>query len=148
MQKTNRHQRGFSLLEIMVVVVIIGILVATIAPNLFGEAERARLTRVKVDIAAFEDALQRYKMDNFNFPTTDQGLEALVGQSELPPEPKHFKQGGYVKRLQKDPWGNEYQYIVPGQSGPYDIFTLGADGEVGGEGENTDIGNWNIAELE
>ncbi len=148
MLKMKRHQGGFSLLEIMVVVVIIGILVATIAPTLFGETEKARLTRVKVDIAALEDALERYKMDNFNYPTTDQGLEALVTKSNLPPEPKHFKQGGYVRRMQKDPWGNDYQYMTPGQAGPYDIFTLGADGEAGGEGENMDIGNWNLAELE
>ncbi len=148
MLKMKRHQGGFSLLEIMVVVVIIGILVAAIAPTLFGETEKARLTRVKVDIAALEDALERYKMDNFNYPTTDQGLEALVTKSNLPPEPKHFKQGGYVRRMQKDPWGNDYQYMTPGQAGPYDIFTLGADGEAGGEGENMDIGNWNLAELE
>ncbi len=148
MQRTSRHQGGFSLLEIMVVVVIIGILVATIAPNLFGETERARLTRVKVDIAALEDAIERYKMENFHYPTTDQGLEALVTKSSLPPEPKHFKEGGYVKRLQKDPWGNEYQYIHPGQERPYDLFTLGADGEAGGEGVNMDIGNWNIGELD
>jgi len=148
MQRTSRHQGGFSLLEIMVVVVIIGILVATIAPNLFGETERARLTRVKVDIAALEDAIERYKMENFHYPTTDQGLEALVTKSSLPPEPNLFKEGGYVKRLQKDPWGNEYQYIHPGQERPYDLFTLGADGEAGGEGVNMDIGNWNIGELD
>jgi len=143
-----RAQKGFSLLEIMVVVVIIGILVATIAPNLFGETERARLTRVKVDISALEDALERYKMENFNYPTTDQGLEGLVTQSNLPPEPKHFKPGGYVKRLQKDPWGNDYQYISPGQEGAYDLFTLGADGEPGGEGVNQDISNRNLNDLE
>ena len=148
MLKTNRNQGGFSLLEIMVVVVIIGILVATIAPNLFGETERARLTRVKVDITALEDALERYKMENFYYPTTDQGLEALVSKSSLPPEPKHFKQGGYVKRLQKDPWGNDYEYISPGQAGAFDLFTLGADGEVGGEDANRDIGNWNLNELD
>jgi len=148
MQRINQHQGGFSLLEIMVVVVIIGILVAAIAPNLFGETERARLTRVKVDISALEDALERYKMENFTYPTTDQGLEGLVSKSNLPPEPKHFKQGGYVRRLQKDPWGNEYQYISPGQTGAFDLFTLGADGEVGGEGANADIGNWNLSELE
>lgn len=148
MLSVNRRQTGFSLLEIMVVVVIIGILVATIAPNLFGETERARLTRVKVDITSLEDALERYKMENFIYPTTDQGLESLVTQSTLPPEPKHFKQGGYVKRLQKDPWGNDYQYISPGQFGPYDLFTLGADGEIGGEGANADIGNWNLNDIE
>ena len=148
MLKTHRQQGGFSLLEIMVVVVIIGILVATIAPNLFGETERARKTRVKVDITALEDALERYRMENFNYPTTDQGLEGLVTKSSIPPEPKHFKQGGYVKRLQKDPWGNDYQYISPGESGPFDLFTLGADGEVGGEGPNQDIGNWNLNEID
>ena len=148
MLKINRRQGGFSLLEIMVVVVIIGILVATIAPNLFGETERARLTRVKVDITSLEDALERYKMENYIYPTTDQGLEGLVTQSTSPPEPKHFKQGGYVKRLQKDPWGNDYQYISPGKSGPYDLYTLGADGEIGGEDANSDIGNWNLNDIE
>ena len=148
MLKINRQQGGFSLLEIMVVVVIIGILVASIAPTLFGETEKARLTRVKVDITALEDALERYKMDNFNYPTTDQGLEALITLSNSPPEPKHFKDGGYVRRIQKDPWGNDYQYISPGQEGPYDLFTLGADGEVGGEEANTDIGNWNLNEID
>ncbi|MFT5450637.1 MAG: general secretion pathway protein G [Enterobacterales bacterium] len=148
MLKINRQQGGFSLLEIMVVVVIIGILVASIAPTLFGETEKARLTRVKVDITALEDALERYKMDNFNYPTTDQGLEGLITLSNSPPEPKHFKDGGYVRRIQKDPWGNDYQYISPGQEGPYDLFTLGADGEVGGEEANTDIGNWNLNEID
>ena len=147
-QRTRTRQGGFSLLEIMVVVVIIGILVATIAPNLFGETDRARLTRLKVDITALEDALERYKMENFNYPTTDQGLQALVTKPSVPPEPKHYKQGGYVKRLQKDPWGNDYMYISPGTQGPYDLFSLGADGEVGGEGVNADIGNWNLSELD
>lgn len=147
-QRTRTRQGGFSLLEIMVVVVIIGILVATIAPNLFGETDRARLTRLKVDITALEDALERYKMENFNYPTTDQGLQALVSKPSAPPEPKHYKPGGYVKRLQKDPWGNEYRYISPGTQGPYDLFSLGADGEVGGEGVNADIGNWNLSELD
>jgi len=147
MSRINRQQGGFSLLEIMVVVVIIGILVASIAPTLFGETEKARLTRVKVDITALEDALERYKMENFNYPTTDQGLESLITKSNMPPEPKHFKEGGYVRRIQKDPWGNDYQYISPGQEGPYDLFTLGADGEVGGEGANKDIGGWNLNEI-
>ena len=144
----SKRQSGFSLLEIMVVVVIIGILVATIAPNLFGETDRARLTRLKVDITALEDALERYKMENFNYPTTDQGLQSLVTRPNLPPEPKRYKPGGYVKRLQKDPWGNDYQYISPGSSGPYDLYSLGADGEVGGEGMNADIGNWNLSQLD
>jgi general secretion pathway protein G len=148
MFKINRQQGGFSLLEIMVVVVIIGILVASIAPTLFGETEKARITRVKVDITALEDALERYKMENFNYPTTDQGLEGLITKSNFPPEPKHFKDGGYVRRIQKDPWGNDYQYVSPGQEGAYDLFTLGADGEVGGEDANTDIGNWNLNEIE
>ena len=147
-QLTSRRQQGFSLLEIMVVVVIIGILVATIAPNLLGETERALLTRVKVDITALEEALERYKMDNFNYPTTDQGLEALVSKPAIPPEPKNYKPGGYIRRLQQDPWGNDYLYVSPGQNGPYDIFTLGADNKVGGEGENRDIGNWNLADID
>ena len=148
MSGLNRHQGGFSLLEIMVVVVIIGILVASIAPTLFGETEKARITRVKVDITAMEDALERYKMDNFNYPNTDQGLEGLITEPQASPAPKHFKEGGYLRRIQKDPWGNDYQYISPGEVGPYDLFTLGADGELGGEGANADIGNWNLSEVQ
>ncbi len=147
LRPANR-QSGFSLLEIMVVVVIIGILVATIAPNLFGETDKARMTRLKVDITSLEDALERYKMDNFNYPTTDQGLQALVTLPTSSPIPQHYKQGGYVRRLQTDPWGNEYQYISPGTQGPYDLFSLGADGEVGGEGMNADIGNWNLSDID
>jgi len=141
-------QSGFSLLEIMVVVVIIGILVATIAPNLFGETDRARMTRLKVDVTALEDALERYKMDNFNYPNTDQGLQALVEKPTALPEPLHYKPGGYVRRLQKDPWGNDYMYISPGSELPFELFSFGADGEPGGEGMNADIGNWNLSELD
>ena len=147
-QPTKNRVQGFSLLEIMVVVVIIGILVATIAPNLFGETDRARLTRLQVDISALEDALERYNNDNFNYPTTDQGLQALITEANIPPIPKHFKPRGYINRLQKDPWGNDYQYISPGTQGSYDLFSLGADGEIGGEGMNADIGNWNLTDLQ
>ncbi len=147
-QPKHSRQHGFSLLEIMVVVVIIGILVATIAPTLFGETDTARKTKLKVDIRAIEGALERYYNDNYTYPTTDQGLQALVTKSDIPPEPRNFKPRGYINRLESDPWGNEYQYISPGTQGPYDIFTLGADGEIGGEGMNADIGNWNLSELD
>lgn len=142
--KTIRSSRGFTLLEIMVVVVIIGILAALIAPQIIGETEKARLTRVKSDVSALENALERYKMDNFNYPSTDQGLDALVAKPGGSPEPKHYKEGGYINRLPKDPWGNPYQYLAPGEHGSFDVFSFGADGQAGGEGEAADVGNWNL----
>ena len=133
--------RGFTLLEIMVVVVILGILAALVAPNVIRRIDDARVTKAKQDIRAYETALNLYRMDNFRYPTTEQGLEALVKQP-TDPNIKNWKQGGYIQNLRKDPWGNEYQYISPGSHGDYDLFTLGADGQPGGEGPDADHGNW------
>ena len=138
--------RGFTLIEIMVVVVIIGLLAAVIVPQVVGQVEKARISKAAQDIASLETALTMFKLDNSKYPGTDQGLQALVVQPS-DPSIRHWKPGGYVKRVQKDPWGNEYQYVYPGtHGGEYDLFSLGADSQPGGEGENADIGNWNEAQ--
>jgi len=139
----RRHESGFTLIEIMVVVVILGILAALVAPNVIRRVDDARITKAKQDIRAYETALNLYRMDNFRYPTTEQGLEALVTQP-LDPNIRNWKQGGYIDGLKKDPWGNDYAYIAPGTRGEYDLYTLGADGQPGGEGPDADIGNWNI----
>jgi general secretion pathway protein G len=128
----------------MVVVVIIGLLAAVILPNVFGNVEKAQITKAKSDIQAIEAALTMFKLDNFKYPTTDQGLQALV---ERPNDPsiRNWRDNGYLKRLQKDPWGNPYQYVFPGTHGQeYDIYSYGADSQEGGEKQNADIGNWNL----
>ncbi len=135
-------QRGFTLIEVMVVVVILGILAAIVVPRVMDRPDAARITKAKQDIRALESALNLYKLDNFVYPTTDQGLEALVQKPEGTPEPRNWKP--YMDRLPKDPWGNPYQYLSPGVKGEVDIFSLGADGQPGGEGVNADIGNWNL----
>lgn len=144
--KTQKRQKqsGFTLIEIMVVVVILGILAAIVAPNFLGKTDEARVIKAKQDIRALESALELYKLDNFNYPSTDQGLDALVNQPSGSPEAKNWKDGGYMKRLPKDPWGNEYQYLNPGVNGQIDIYSYGADGEEGGEDFNADVGNWNL----
>jgi len=135
---------GFTLIEIMVVVVILGILAALVLPNVMGRIGQAQTTKVNADIQGYETALSLFKLDNFRYPTTDQGLEALVKQP-ADPSIRNWKEGGYIRSLKKDPWGFDYQYVFPGTHGTeYDIFTLGADGQPGGEGENADVGNWNV----
>ena len=140
----RKRAAGFTLIEIMVVVVILGILAALVLPNVMGRIGQAQTTKVKADIQGYETALSLFKLDNFKYPTTDQGLEALVKQP-ADPSIKNWKEGGYIRSLKKDPWGNDYQYVYPGTHGTeYDIFTLGADAQPGGESENADIGNWTI----
>ncbi len=136
-------QSGFTLLEIMIVVVIIGLLAAVVAPSLFSDVDKARVSRAKSDIQGIETALNLYRLDNFKYPTTDQGLDALVknpGETVAP----NWKQGGYLKKVPMDPWGRPYRYESPGQHGEVDIFTYGADGQEGGDGVDADIGNWDL----
>lgn len=137
-------QAGFTLIEIMVVVVILGILAAVVVPRIMDRPDQARITKAAQDIRILENSLRLYRLDNFVYPTTEQGLEALVVRPTTPPEPRRWKEGGYVDRLPRDPWGNEYQYLNPGVHGEIDIFSYGADGRPGGEGVNAEIGNWNI----
>lgn len=136
---------GFTLIEIMVVMVIIAILGALIGPQILSRVDEARVTKAKADIRSLETALSLYKMDNFNFPTSSQSLEALVQQPN-DPNLRNWRAGGYVQRLSKDPWGNDYVYEFPGtrNAGEFDLYSLGADGQPGGEGNNADIGNWNL----
>jgi general secretion pathway protein G len=139
-----QQQRGFTLIEIMVVVVILGILASIVVPRIMDRPDTARVVKAKHDIRALESALSLYKLDNFHYPSTDQGLEALVEKPTGLPEAKHWKQGGYIDRLPKDPWGNPYNYLNPGAHSDIDIYSFGADGSSGGEGLDADIGNWNL----
>ena len=138
-----REQSGFTLIEIMVVVVIIGILASLVAPSVMRRIDEANVVKAKQDIRAYETALSLYRMDNFRYPTTDQGLKALV-EKPADPNVRNWKEGGYIQSMRKDPWGNDYVFLSPGTRGEYDIYTLGADGQPGGEGNDADIGNWNI----
>ncbi|WP_281559277.1 type II secretion system major pseudopilin GspG [Thalassomonas sp. RHCl1] len=140
-----KKARGFTLLEVMVVIVILGILASMVVPNLMGSQERANVQKAVSDINALETSLSMYKMDNYNYPSTDQGLEALVTETDIEPLPRRFPEDGYVKRLPQDPWGNDYQLLNPGEQGKMDVFSMGPDGEVGTE---DDIGNWNLGDYQ
>ena len=135
------NQRGFTLIEIMVVVIIIGILAAIVAPNVIGRVDDAQITKAKAEISNIENAMKFYRLDNFAYPTTEQGIDALVTRPQ-DPNIRNWKPGGYLDRMPKDPWGNPYLYLNPGNNGEIDIYTLGRDGTPGGEGLDTDIGNW------
>ena len=139
-----RGQRGFTLLEIMVVVVILGILAALVVPKIISRPDEARVIAAKQDIASLMQAFKLYRLDNQRYPTTEQGLQALLTKPTAAPIPLNWKVGGYVERLPKDPWGNPYQYLNPGVRGEIDVFSYGADGAPGGEGNDADIGSWNL----
>ena len=141
-RQMSRRQTGFTLIEVMVVVVILGILAAIVVPRVMDRPDAARMTKAKQDIRAIESSLNLYKLDNFVYPSTDQGLEALVSKPDASPEPRNWRP--YMDRLPKDPWGNPYQYMSPGVKGEIDIFSLGADGQPDGEGVNADVGNWDL----
>eukprot|EP01037_Dinobryon_pediforme_P027026 gene27026-29764_t len=138
-------QRGFTLIELMVVVVIIGILAALVVPKLISRTDDARVMAARSDIATLMAALKLYKLDNQRFPSTEQGLQALVAKPTSGPVADGWKAGGYIDKLPKDPWGNPYQYLSPGIKGEIDVFSLGADGQPGGEGNDADIGSWDLA---
>lgn len=140
------HQKGFSLLEIMVVLVIMGIMAALVGPQLLGNVDKARLQQLAADMKTLETTLKMYRLDNFVYPSSEQGLQALVTKPDIDPVPKNWKKDGYIDRLPKDPWGNEYMYVSPGEHGDFDIYSLGADGVVGGEGQSKDRGNWMTAD--
>ena len=142
MKSYYKKQQGFTLIEIIVVVVIIGILATFVAPKFMGKTGDARVVKALNDIQALESALDLYKLDNYTYPTTDQGLDALINLPSSDPAPANWQKGGYVKKLQKDPWQRPYLYLSPGEHGEIDIFSYGADGIEGGEGENGDVGNW------
>ncbi len=140
-----KKTQGFTLLEVMVVIVILGILASMVVPNLLGSQDRANMQKAVSDVTALETSLSLYKMDNYDYPSTEQGLEALVDQTDIEPEPRRFPEDGYIKRLPKDPWGNEYVLLNPGEQGKMDVFSVGPDGEAGTE---DDIGNWNLGDFQ
>jgi len=141
-QKPRLPQQGFTLIEIMVVVAILAILGAAVVPKIMDRPEEARRVRAKQDISSLVAALQLYKLDNFSVPSTDQGLEALIEKPGGDPEPANWKEGGYVEKLTKDPWGRDYVYAAPGENGEYDIISYARDGREGGENFDADISNW------
>jgi general secretion pathway protein G len=142
----SRAERGFTLIEIMVVVIIIGLLAAVIVPSVMKRVDDAKVAKAKEDIQSLETALTMYYMDNSKYPTNDQGLTALITQP-TDPTIKNWKSGGYIERISKDPWGNDYVFTFPGTHGKaYDLCSLGADGEPGGDGINADICNWNLTQ--
>jgi general secretion pathway protein G len=135
---------GFTLVEVLVVIVILGILAALVVPRVLERPDEARVIAAKNDIAAIVQALKLYRLDNGRYPTTDQGLAALVARPTQPPAPPNWKPNGYLERLPKDPWGSPYQYLSPGLRGEIDVFSYGADGQAGGTGFDADIGSWDL----
>ena len=141
-QNSIRFTKGFTLIEIMVVILIIGVLAALIVPKVMSRPDEARITAAKQDIATISQALNLYKLDNQRYPTTEQGLLALSKKPTIAPIPTNWKSEGYLDRVPKDPWGTPYQYLQPGVHGAIDVFSLGADKASGGEGSDADIGSW------
>ena len=142
--QSKQKQQGFSLIEIMVVLVIIGLLVSIVAPNVLDRADEARAQKVQADFSTIATALKLYRLDNYNYPSSEQGLEALVSKPTIDPIPTNWKKNGYLAEMPKDPWGRPYLYLSPAEfsDGDFALYTLGADGVTGGEEQNADIGNW------
>ena len=140
--KKSDEEAGFTLVELMVVIVIIGLLATIVVINVLPSQDRAMAEKAKADVALLEQAVEMYRLDNLTYPTTTDSLQALVSPPASLAQPQRYRQGGYIRRLPDDPWGRAYLYSQPGRNGPFDIYTLGADGQEGGEGENADIGNW------
>jgi general secretion pathway protein G len=135
-------QRGFTLIEILVVVVILSILATVVVLNVADAPDQGRIAKARTDIRMLESAMEMYRLHNYSYPSTEQGLQALVNRPGGQPEAPNWKPGGYIKQLQKDPWGRDYVYLRPGSHGEFDLYTMGRDGQVGGEGADADIGNW------
>ena len=141
---SRRRIRAFTLIEVMVVIAILAVLAALIVPKVMSRPDEARVVAARQDIASLLQALKLYRLDNLRYPTTEQGLAALVTRPSLAPVPPNWKPGGYLERLPRDPWGNPYQYLSPGLRGEVDVFRFGADGVAGGEGFDADVGSWNL----
>jgi general secretion pathway protein G len=137
-----RRARGFTLIEIMVVVVIMGVLAALVVPKLLARTGESKVAAARVDIATIMQSLKLYKLDNARYPTTEQGLQALLTKPTSGPAANGWKEGGYLEKMPKDPWGNPYQFLSPGIKGEVDVFSFGADGQAGGTGDDADIGSW------
>lgn len=137
-------QRGFTLIEIMVVVVILGILAGIVVPRLLDEPEKARRTKAQIQIRSFEEALASFKLDNSFFPSTEQGLQALVEKPTTGKIPNHYREKGYIKKIPLDPWENDYVYLSPGIHDDFDIISYGPDNAAGGEGDDADVNSWEI----
>lgn len=138
----NKRKNGFTLLELMVVIVIIGLLSTVVVLNVLPSRDQALVEKAKADIALIEQALDLYRLDNLSYPSAADGLAALVAPPASLPDPARYRAGGYIRRLPDDPWGKPYQYANPGSRAAIDIYSMGADGQPGGEGDNADIGNW------
>ena len=146
MAKRKFSTQGFTLIELMVVLVILGVLASLIVPRIMGRPEEARRIKARIDIQSLETALKLYNLDNGDYPTTEQGLQALLEPPSTGVLPKKWREGGYLEKgkIQEDPWGNEYIYLSPGSQGDFDIISYGSDGEPGGEGKDEDVSNWDL----
>lgn|SRR5690554_3992196 len=141
---TPHSSRGFTLIEIMVVMVILGLLVAVVAPNIMGRSDQAKVTVAETQLTNISKALDIYRLDNSHYPSTQQGLEALRSKPTGSPEPRNWSPDGYMNSIPQDPWNNDFQYVSPGTEGPYDLYSYGSDGQEGGDGDAADISVWNI----